>query len=620
MTHRFPWARRAVATGGARWGAHACLLGVGLLLAWSLAAPGQPPGAAVRLHLSDRPDDKEPDKAVRPNALRPNVPQEVFAYVKNDSAGPQKVTLQVLAGGAPVAVTTFEVAANALAPAPAVKAAPGDKGELKELKGPVVFRLVGAKGDKLGEDVRVIVDRPANYLEPPVVKFYPGKGGKNRLVAIVEPNRKEFKGPRCRVELVLRPERVPGLVPGQKKKGVYAGYLTGATKKLYLVAEDLQFTGAERKNGLVYLTVDRYERAFTFRTTFPSTGTATTAQQVLDEHVRLDVPAAAVPAAAFRVGVEVDGLKQAVRDKARARLEVLSPVPEEEKVKEKQYSEIAEFRGDREQRLFFAPAGPRGGLLFRPEVKDWNAAVDLSEVRGRTTLRLRLLDDMGNPLTRVDRETGTKEVLEAIETTVLDDSAPEDVRLGPEPKQAVRGKPLQLEASGHDPESKIREVLFFVGKPLPGGKLPADAVTAPGVAVKGKPNLWAGRLPVANDQKSPLVVSVRFTNGVGLSQTDSRELEVVDPPPVKAKKASIAGTVVEGDRPQKGLTVTLTDAAGKAIATAKTADGGKFELKDLEPGSYKVSAVKTASMTRGEVAVPLKEGEEKKGVEIKLYR
>jgi hypothetical protein len=118
------------------------------------------------------------------------------------------------------------------------------------------------------------------------------------------------------------------------------------------------------------------------------------------------------------------------------------------------------------------------------------------------------------------------------------------------------------------------------------------------------------------------VVSVQFTNGVGLTKTGTLTLDVVDPPPgalAKGKKASISGTVAEDERPQNDLEVTLTDAkTGKVKAKTKTDNDGKYAFQDLDPGEYRVSTAKPASGRRADEKVELKEGEEKK-VPLTLY-
>ena len=186
---------------------------------------------------------------------------------------------------------------------------------------------------------------------------------------------------------------------------------------------------------------------------------------------------------------------------------------------------------------------------------------------------------------------------------------------------------MVLTATGHDPESGLREApLFFLGKALPDGKAPPDAVAIRGENVDG--TLWAAMLSVPKDQRDPLPVNVIFTNNVGLTKTATLTLPVIDPlpppPPPRPRKKkipSIAGTVVEGELPQVGLTVELFSVPRRRLVdTTKTTEGGKYVFKDLEPGAYRVVARKSASRTSGQKVVEVKDEEQKEGIDIKLYR
>jgi hypothetical protein len=381
----------------------------------------------------------------------------------------------------------------------------------------------------------------------------------------------------------------------------------------------------------VYLTVDGYERAFLFNATFPPSGTPTFPTLITNVGMRLDAPRYANPEVPYHVGVEVDN----ARPDYWPRLDILTRVVNEDDKLETQARELAEFRGDRRLRMLFAPGGPEGGLLFQPEMQDWGTDLDLSAVHGRTTLRLRMLDRAGKEVrfrnNEASRPAGAEDLVTEIQKDVmLDSTPPENMRFVDLPEKAVRGKAQLVTATAEDPESGIRGAVFFLGKSLPGGKIPEGALQAVGRPFVPTPNLWAAELQVARDQRAPLDVSVQFTNGAGLTRTVTATLDVIDPPPeppAAALKASIAGTVVEGDRPQVGLPVELRDGTGRVIlATGKTGEGGTFLFKDLNPGLYRVVSMKTASNTQGmtpRAALPpidLKAGEQLKGVEIKLYR
>src|SRR4051794_7283686 len=249
-----------------------------LLQALAMAAavaPLAPPAAArpqeaprLQVLLGYRADGKD---AKRFLALRPNVQQEVFVFIRNEESADRQVTVSLLADDAPVLTQKVKadggnkltrlVVPRPAAPAAAPGAAPAGGGEkappMTELAGALRVRLQEEGGAKLGRDAELEVARPTAYVEVSPPEFFPEAGTeKNRLVVRVRPG-KEFAGPPCRVDLVLRPDRIPDLVPGQRRKGVYGGYLSGAAgEELVLVAEDLRFKAATAENGLFYLTVD----------------------------------------------------------------------------------------------------------------------------------------------------------------------------------------------------------------------------------------------------------------------------------------------------------------------------------------------------------------------------
>ncbi|HTU21202.1 MAG TPA: carboxypeptidase-like regulatory domain-containing protein [Gemmataceae bacterium] len=603
-----------------------------VLTAWLYSAKNQPPDPPPRLVLSTEPIDKPPraDADLRPNALRPNITQEILTYLQNDGAEARTVIVQLLAGGVAVASRQMEVAPGKLVqvawpgipPPPAAAVKPP---VLTELTPPVAFRLLDAQGRVLGKDVVLEVDRPSYYLDAEL-EFVPARGEENnRLIATVTPNAR-FKGPRCRVQMVLDPLRIPGFIVGQKPKGVYAGFVTaarssdGVARSLFLAAEDIRLR-PDARNGVVTLQADGYNRAFTFRTTFARSGTKPRPQERSKQSLRLDMAGAADPRKPVRVGIEADNLAQPAD--ARLVLEVLSVIVKSDKeVPSEQFSPLAEFRGERNIQLMFAVGGKRGGLLFRPEVKDWGAELDLGGLHGATTLRLRLLDKDNRPREVLDAES-EKTTIEVRKSVMLDDTAPEEVRFEALPPRAVRTLPLTLSASGIDPESDIRDVVFFVGKLPPDAKLPADSVAALGRRARIGGKVWSAELPVPTDAPPVLDVSVRFINNAGLSTTRVAQLPVADPPPPRAKVAklaSIAGTVTEGDRTQRALPVELQDPAGKVLAKTETNASGAYLFKDLAPGDYQVSAVKVASDTKGVTPVKLAAGEDKKGIVVQLWR
>src|SRR5262249_46068435 len=147
------------------------------------------------------------------------------------------------------------------------------------------------------------VARPADYLERPIIEFDPAK--KNLLTVTLQAKSGAFGGPPCRADLVLRPDRIPGLVVGPDKKGTRGGYLVSPGGRLVLPAEDLELNETGKK-GLVYLTVDGYQRAFTFSTDFPRGGSLSTPDLIQTPIARLSLSPAANPSEPYPVRLEVD--------------------------------------------------------------------------------------------------------------------------------------------------------------------------------------------------------------------------------------------------------------------------------------------------------------------------
>jgi hypothetical protein len=79
--------------------------------------------------------------------------------------------------------------------------------------------------------------------------------------------------------------------------------------------------------------------------------------------------------------------------------------------------------------------------------------------------------------------------------------------------------------------------------------------------------------------------------------------------PQAAVSGRIRGQVMEGDRPQPELEVSLLDANAKVVAVARTAADGTFTFDNVPPATYIVSSVKPTSMTRGQARVTAQAGQ-----------
>jgi hypothetical protein len=600
--------------------------------------------APVRLVVSTARLDQAPPREWRGNYLRPNNEQEVWTYLHNTTDQPQTVTVQLLANGEMVeqqkAVVVKPKDFFRLTWHSAAATARGKPATLEDAGGPLAFRLLDDKDAPLGPDVEIDVDRPKAYIQPPQLSYKPATPDRpNRLSLTVEPQPVFRAPPAADVELVLDPRRIPGLRLEAKNAVVAGGRITGP-EGLPLVAEGLPL-GDKAAAGLASLNIDQYPRAFTYKVDFPPAGkTESKSSPLAQETLYLDAPAAYDPARLVPVTVEADNLKNLfLRDGDHLRLDVLtSPAGEKES-----FSTLADFTSERRVRFSFAAGGPHGGVRVKPEVTDWKDLYDLSPYPSPVVLRLRLLGKDNKEHLAQNAATWEQDVKEVRRTIVLDKTPPvissmelwvprqrkgkvELVRLEGEERTVYRGKRLTVRAAGDDPESGVSDVAFFIGRPLPGGKEPDRPLSAPGKRDPNVPHAWYASLVVPADQRVPLIVTARFTNGVGLSKTEEVVLdEVADLPAALAgRKGAIAGVVEEGGRAQAGLVVELHGGArGGKIKETKTAEDGSFLFDDLDPGTYRVVCAKGSDNTKGESVVDLAPGERKEGdkaITVKLWR
>jgi serine/threonine protein kinase len=463
--------------------------------------------------------------------LRPNTSQSFYLFVRNQSQKSGEATVVLRVNGQPLegGVQKISVKPGAVQRVTFGQPLPGKEDKppiLSELKGPLLVSVVDDKNEPLADPSPVSVAHPRQYVAAGCI-FDPGE---NRLEVRVTKTA-NFIGDRSQVELDLRPDRIPALVEGQKKSGTYSGYLTDKNKEVKLVAENLQFKPGVDRTGLVYLRIDGYERAITFYATFASNG-LTQLNQITDQpilRINADRVTAASPAA--KVGVEIDNIREGqVAELGLFRSDAFK----------EQEGESLTFIGDRRVRLFFNPTGPDGALLFRTEVQDWSAGLDVKDVFGQRVLRLRLLAN--------DKEEKVIDSSEKVEpqepardkfkekpfvrfSYLVDGSPPEGVKFVLERLPATRkeGDPLRVVATGQDPESGIKEVIFFVGKPDKDGNPPPNAVQAEGRPVAKEDNTWAAELAAPTDKKSILEVSVLFINGVGLRKIETITVDLSDP-------------------------------------------------------------------------------------------
>jgi hypothetical protein len=536
--------------------------------------------------------------------LRPNVAgQAVYAWIKNPTANDQELTIQLKAASDGEALTTADVIVpagkNAVIPfrfkkgaAPAAAGAPAaPMPEWPELAGGKFQITVTKKGAKnappLELPVTVRVLQPSSYLQADAVYT----GGANNMLEVNVSARPDFTGPPCVVKLALTQERLPGLEPDSAPDATLQQKLTKAGDTVKLTARNLRFGKDAPARGYISVTADGYTDAFVFEADFTRAGgignalppRAWEVQQFASRYTRPTEKFSAPFAVFPRFGDTLHGADVIVQASlADATLR---------------------HTGVKNQQVRLSPESPDGGLVFRTEVRDWTPTFDLTGVRGKRILKIQLL-------------ANGRELAAAADTEIaVDDTPPLNVRFVDPPRQLERGAKLKLQASGDDPESGIKEVVFFVGKAVDGkeGKeRPKDVTT-----VAAKPDMagriWAGELAIAGDEKSPVSISVQFVNNVNMSTFATIPVELIAQAPggAAAKTGKVKAKVVEAGIEQKMADVYLVDDKGKVVSKKdKSDDNGFFVFSDVAPGAYKVVANKNSTGRTGTESVTVEAGKE----------
>ncbi|MFO0965756.1 MAG: carboxypeptidase-like regulatory domain-containing protein [Gemmataceae bacterium] len=311
--------------------------------------------------------------------------------------------------------------------------------------------------------------------------------------------------------------------------------------------------------------------------------------------VRIPTPAYAISAPGFGFAVEVDN------PPAGATLDIGICRLEDGKL---QADDVRRFPTPRQRRIGFWPRGPGGSLLLEAAIDDHHVSFDTSLIRGKRVLRARLLDE------------GGREILQTLQPILFDATAPSAVRFVDAPARARRGAATKLAVQALDPESGIRAVKFFVGKPQD-EKPPRDAAMTTADPTAADPNLWTATLPLPEDGKGPTPITAHVINNAGLARFETVMVDCIDVDPATIGPARLRGKITEGDRPQAGMEVLLLDEMNREKARTRTKADGSYEFDKLEPGRYKVYSLKPE--TRRRALVPVRIGpNETKTVDLPL--
>ncbi len=429
--------------------------------------------------------------------------------------------------------------------------------------------------------IGVAIAQPREYVEVSQISFEGWGPERNRLqVSLAGVQAGPI--PPVTAELVLPPDAIPGFLGSQG--GVFRGALLPGNRRLNLSAENIRQLEGASEQGQVYVNVDGVPRVFIFDVTFASDG-----QQVVPtEHqrpgLRLVADPAYLPGPSTAIGIQVDSPPSgSTLSFAIGRQEGPRFVPEMEQM----------LGQPREQRLGCSPYGPGGAILLSARLGDWDLSLDTSGIVGERTLLAKLFSYDGN-------------VLETAETAVVfDDVPPAHLQVIPPIDSATAGQPYLVKALCTRSLSGVASAQFFVGRPVD-GKLPEKTPTVSGVPIDDQKLEWFAELPIPADAIGTIPISVQFTNRVGLSDVATTVVAVQSAE--QAGLGTLAGQVLEGPRPQAGLTVTLSTAGGTALFQATSGPDGSFRFPNLKPGSYKVSAAKTSSSRQGEAAATVEAG------------
>ena len=412
------------------------------------------------------------------------------------------------------------------------------------------------------------------YTPPGIVA-----GDPNRLTVRLNA-RPGIAGPPCPVELVLLAGRIPGFLSAEA--GLFRVELPVDGKEMKLFAEGLRFEEGADGPGTIELNIDGVQRAQTFQIRFNREGAPALAERSIEPALRIRAPKFVRTGEPLAVIAVVDNAADDASVElslGRADTGPFQPLL------------VRNLDGPRDGRVGFLPTGPDGSPLVEASLQDWSVNFPTAGIQGTYDVRVRV------------RDAERRWLLSASARVIIDDTPPRWVKLARLPKEARRGTPVEIRATAQTPLSGIREVVFFIGKPLPDGKLPPGAATAPGKPLPNGTTTWSGTLLLPADHKGPIDLSVQVVSNVGLSTFDSGQINLIDTDPVPT--GSIRGRVQEASLPQSGLVVTLVNAKGEKLDT-KTDKDGVFSFPDVPVGKYNVGSYKPTSMRVGKAEVEVK--------------
>ncbi len=541
--------------------------------------------------------------------------QKFFVIIKNPSEVAREVIVEVVAETRVIAATPAK---------PALPAPPKSETTVPSFGAPVLketdplpeapaglkLRLRNAASGELFDEkpLEPAIATALEYLEVRgQPRFIPARLGEpNRLEITLRPLR-QMTGPPCRVRLTIPSdtELFPAFVE-LPRTSLLENAIEPGGKDLTLYAQGIKLNpGAKTEAGLFYLTIDGLERCLWYKTQFVAQGEAQVATPFQDPRVRFEAKPVVKPdqSAKLAVAFKVDNVPP------DAKLEFHVSQNKSGQFVDDLYFDVTA----KQQHIGFDPTGPGGALQFEASQGDWTKEVVTAGLRGRKKLQADLIDrDNRKPLASWSTYQ------------VLDDAPPENAVVTA-PRRVEKGTArLPVKATVTPPESGIKDVGFIVGSKEDFAKPELAGKAIPGKPKGADRSEWEGTLTLPKDATGTIVVTARFTSGVGLTALDSAEIEIHEPAPSPEEAAAakpapkrpgaIVGKVTENDVAQPGLEVYLIDPKAKDADTfvkkkTKTKPDGTYEFPDVEPGLYQVRSMKQATNRRDSKPVTVPSGE-----------
>jgi len=538
-----------------------------------------------RLDLLVRADPTDAPRAAREISLRPHGIAQPFQFLlANPTPRPRTVVARLVGFDrttAPVVVEPGKVVLLKFAPPPAppappVPAPPPTPGkppagpEFDPLAGPLAIDLLDpADPEKVVQKfvVPVRVLDPGQYLKADEVTFRPAGTRPNRLSVRVVPDAPPA-GPPVAVMVQLPPERNPDVI--QVRDANLSGPLPADNRPLTLYAEDISFSNPAGGRLVVTVAADGVGRAFTFAGEAVAGGGTVRLARVTRPLVRVKAAPFADPGDPLQLAValEVDHAPPGATVELRLGTEAAGEFATDVAL-------VVDPAKDRGAGVRFDPKGE--SVFLRGTWADPSPRLTVGLLVGARVLEARLLDADG-------------EVLAADRTTVVFDATPPtDVHFLDLPPRAGKGQPLAVRATCDPTISGIKDVRFFVGKPVK-NEPPETPAPTPGQLIDPKGNVWAAVLQPGTAER--VTVGVQFRTRAGLSKTETAEVELVDPAELaKPKPGKIAGKLSEAGIAQGDFPVFLYDDKRNPLAKATTKRDGTFEFPALPPGRYSLYAI-----------------------------